>query len=200
MAETLFFGLQASVAGLDQSMRLEAAAANGYSSFSRIAFYRRISSIQVMSATTPHSHDAHVAPRSGCPMQTLKSKLREAGLRPTRQRVALGWMMFGKGDRHLSAENLYEEAIKARVPVSLATVYNTLHQFKEAGLLRQVAMDGTKAYFDTNTSDHHHFYIEGEDRMIDIPGLTFSVGQLPPIPEGMEIAHVDVVVRLRKKV
>ncbi len=133
-------------------------------------------------------------------MQTLKSKLREAGLRPTRQRVALGWMMFGKGDRHLSAENLYEEAIKARVPVSLATVYNTLHQFTEAGLLRQVAMDGTKAYFDTNTSDHHHFYIEGEDRMVDIPGLTFSVGQLPPIPEGMEIAHVDVVVRLRKKV
>jgi Fur family transcriptional regulator, iron response regulator len=153
-----------------------------------------------MSATIPPSEDATGAARSGCPMQTLKTKLRESGLRPTRQRVALGWMMFGKGDRHLSAENLYEEAIKARVPVSLATVYNTLHQFKEAGLLRQVAMDGTKAYFDTNTSDHHHFYIEGEDRMVDIPGLTFSVGQLPPIPEGLEVAHVDVVVRLRKKV
>jgi Fur family transcriptional regulator, iron response regulator len=153
-----------------------------------------------MNANTPSQHGPDGVARSGCPMQTLKSKLREAGLRPTRQRVALGWMMFGKGDRHISAENLYEEALHARVPVSLATVYNTLHQFKDAGLLRQVAMDGTKAYFDTNTSDHHHFYIEGEDRMVDIPGMVFSVGQLPPIPEGLEIAHVDVVVRLRKKV
>ena len=139
------------------------------------------------------------SPLVGCPVNLLKSKLRCAGLRPTRQRVALGWMLFGKGDRHVSAEALHEEACKARVPVSLATVYNTLHQFKEAGLLRQVAMDGSKAYFDTNTSDHHHFFIEGEDRMMDIPGPALGVTSLPHPPEGMEIARVDVIIRLRKK-
>lgn len=133
-------------------------------------------------------------------MQVLKGKLRSAGLRPTRQRVALGWMLFGKGDRHVSAEALHEEATRARVPVSLATVYNTLHQFKEAGLLRQVAMEGAKTYFDTNTSDHHHFFIEGDDRMIDIPGASLDVANLPEPPDGMEIARVDVIVRLRKKV
>ncbi|MGL4242741.1 MAG: iron response transcriptional regulator IrrA [Beijerinckiaceae bacterium] len=138
-------------------------------------------------------------PQSGCPMQQLKVKLRGAGLRPTRQRVALGWMLFGKGDRHISAEALHEEAIRARVPVSLATVYNTLHQFKDAGLLRQVAMEGSKTYFDTNTSDHHHFFVEGDDRMIDIPGASLDVANLPVPPEGMEIARVDVIVRLRKK-
>jgi Fur family iron response transcriptional regulator len=140
-----------------------------------------------------------VNPQSGCPVQQLKVKLRGAGLRPTRQRVALGWMLFGKGDRHVSAEALHEEAIRARVPVSLATVYNTLHQFKEAGLLRQVAMEGSKTYFDTNTSDHHHFFVEGEERMIDIPGAALDVAKLPEPPEGMEIAGVDVIVRLRKK-
>jgi Fur family transcriptional regulator, iron response regulator len=137
--------------------------------------------------------------RSGCPVHALKGRLREAGLRPTRQRIALGWMLFGKGDRHVNAEALHEEATKARVPVSLATVYNTLHQFKEAGLLRQVAMDGAKTYFDTNTSDHHHFFIEGEDRMMDIPGPGLSVTNLPDVPEGMEIEKIDVIVRLRKK-
>jgi Fur family transcriptional regulator, iron response regulator len=109
-------------------------------------------------------------------------------------------MLFGRGDRHVSAEGLHEEATKARVPVSLATVYNTLHQFKDAGLLRQVAMEGSKTYFDTNTSNHHHFFIEGEDRMIDIPGAQLAVADLPEPPEGMEIARVDVIVRLRKKV
>jgi Fur family iron response transcriptional regulator len=137
--------------------------------------------------------------QSGCPVHQLKGKLRGAGLRPTRQRVALGWMLFGRGDRHVSAEGLHEEALKARVPVSLATVYNTLHQFKEAGLLRQVAMEGSKTYFDTNVSDHHHFFIEGEDRMIDIPAPRLDVANLPEPPEGMEIARVDVIVRLRKK-
>lgn len=137
--------------------------------------------------------------RSGCPVHSLKGRLREAGLRPTRQRIALGWMLFGRGDRHVSAEALHEEATKARVPVSLATVYNTLHQFKDAGLLRQVAMDGAKTYFDTNTSDHHHFFIEGEDRMMDIPGPGLSVTNLPAVPEDMEIEKIDVIVRLRKK-
>ena len=95
--------------------------------------------------------------------------LRQVGLRPTRQRMALGWLLFGKGDRHLTAEMLYEEATRAKVPVSLATIYNTLHQFTEVGLLRQVAVDGSKAYFDTNASAHHHFFIEGADELVDIP-------------------------------
>lgn len=134
-----------------------------------------------------------------CPVHDLKVKLRGAGLRPTRQRVALGWMLFGKGDRHISAEALHEEAIRARVPVSLATVYNTLHQFKDAGLLRQVAMEGSRTYFDTNVSDHHHFFVEGEERVMDIPGAKLDVSSLPEPPPGMEVVGVDVIVRLRKK-
>src|SRR3954462_5193700 len=85
---------------------------------------------------------------TGCPGHDVKSMLRDVGLRPTRQRMALGWILFGKGDRHVTAEILYEEAVKAKVPVSLATVYNTLHQFTDVGLLRQVAVDGSKTYFD----------------------------------------------------
>src|SRR5215475_13568404 len=106
------------------------------------------------------------APRTGltgCPWHDVKAMLRDVGLRPTRQRMALGWILFGKGDRHITAEMLYEEATKAKVPVSLATVYNTLHQFTDVGLLRQVAVDGSKTYFDTNVSQHHHFFVEGEN-------------------------------------
>jgi Fur family iron response transcriptional regulator len=113
--------------------------------------------------------------------------------------MALGWLLFGKGDRHLTAEALYEEASRAKVPVSLATIYNTLHQFTDVGLLRQVAVDGSKAYFDTNVSTHHHFFVEGEDELLDIPGADVIVGKPPTPPEGYEIARVDVVVRLRRK-
>ena len=107
---------------------------------------------------------------TGCPWHDVKAKLREVGLRPTRQRMALGWLLFGKGDRHVTAELLYEEAHNAKVPVSLATIYNTLHQFTQAGLLRQVAVDGSKTYFDTNVTEHHHFFIEGDNALVDIPG------------------------------
>lgn len=136
---------------------------------------------------------------TGCPWHDVKSMLRQVGLRPTRQRMALGWILFGKGDRHLTAEALYEEATRAKVPVSLATIYNTLHQFTEVGLLRQVAVDGSKAYFDTNATSHHHFFVEGEDALLDIPGADVIVGKTPNPPEGYEIARVDVVVRLRRK-
>jgi Fur family transcriptional regulator, iron response regulator len=136
---------------------------------------------------------------TGCPWHDVKSKLRQVGLRPTRQRMALGWMLFAKGDRHITAEMLYEEATRAKVPMSLATVYNTLHQFTEAGLLRQVAADGSKAFFDTNMSNHYHFFVEGEERLFDIPDAEIQVDRLPTAPEGYEIAQVDVVVRLRPK-
>src|SRR5262245_454046 len=136
---------------------------------------------------------------TGCPWHDVKAMLREVGLRPTRQRMALGWILFGKADRHLTAEMLYEEATRAKVPVSLATIYNTLHQFTEVGLLRQVAVDGTKAYFDTNVTAHHHFFVEGENELLDIPDAEVLVGNTPTPPEGFEIARIDVVVRLRRK-
>jgi Fur family iron response transcriptional regulator len=136
---------------------------------------------------------------TGCPWHDVKSMLRRVGLRPTRQRMALGWILFGKGDRHLTAEALYEEATRAKVPVSLATIYNTLHQFTDVGLLRQVAVDGSKAYFDTNATAHHHFFVEGDDELLDIPGADVVVGKTPAPPDGYEIARVDVVVRLRRK-
>ena len=136
---------------------------------------------------------------TGCPWHDVKAMLRQVGLRPTRQRMALGWILFAKGDRHLTAEMLYEEATKAKVPVSLATVYNALHQFTDVGLLRQVAVDGSKTYFDTNVTDHHHFFLEGENALMDIPSAKVVVSDMPTALEGYEIDRVEVVVRLKRK-
>ena len=129
----------------------------------------------------------------------LKSRLREVGLRQTRTRVALGSILFGKGDRHVSAEMLFEEACQASVSVSLATVYNTLHQFTEVGLLRQVAIESSKSFFDTNNTEHQHYYLEDRHELMDIPPTDVAVGKIPVPPEGYEIARIDVVVRLRRK-
>ncbi len=127
----------------------------------------------------------------------IRSMLRKSGLRPTRQRMALAELLFTRGNRHISAENLHDEATVARVPVSLATIYNALHQFTEAGLLREVAVDGSKTYFDTNTGEHHHFFVEDDNEVIDIPG-DIEMGATPEPPPGYEITRVDVVVRLRR--
>ena len=129
----------------------------------------------------------------------VRTLLRGAGLRPTRQRVALGELLFAEGDWHVTAEMLHEKAIRRSIPVSLATVYNTLHQFTEVGLLNEVVVDGSKTHFDTNISNHHHFFIEGDNTIMDIPGAGVAVDRLPEPPEGMEISRVDVVVRLRPK-
>ncbi|MEM9104030.1 MAG: iron response transcriptional regulator IrrA [Pseudomonadota bacterium] len=126
-------------------------------------------------------------------------RLRSVGLRPTRQRIALAGLLFAKGDRHLTAEELHEEAVSAGFPVSLATVYNTLHQFTDAGMLRVLAIESSKTYFDTNTSDHQHFFVEGDNEVMDIPDGSLMIDGLPQVPEGMEIAHIDVIVRLRRK-
>jgi Fur family iron response transcriptional regulator len=136
--------------------------------------------------------------RTGCPFHDVRSMLRDVGLRPTRQRLALGWLLFQKGDRHITAEILHDEATRARVPVSLATVYNTLHQFTEVGLLREFAVDGSKTYFDTNVDEHHHYFVEGDNKVFDIPG-DLTMAAMPAVPEGYEISRVDVIVRLRKK-
>jgi Fur family transcriptional regulator, iron response regulator len=135
----------------------------------------------------------------GRPWHGVKKRLRQVGLRPTRQRVELARILFANGDRHVTAEMLYEEATRAKVLVSLATVYNTLHQFTDFGLLRQVAVDASKTYFDTNNSAHHHFFIEDKNELMDIPMSTLLVGASPTPPEGYEIARIDVVVRLRRK-
>ena len=129
----------------------------------------------------------------------ISDKLRSAGLRPTRQRLLLGGLLFAKGDRHVTAEMLHAEAVTSGERVSLATVYNTLHQFCQAGLLRELAIEGSKAYFDTNTSNHNHFYLETENRLMDIAGDAICVAGLPEPPEGMSISHIDVVVRLVRK-
>jgi len=125
--------------------------------------------------------------------------LRRAGLRPTRQRMALATLLFGNGDRHVNAEVLHEEAVRAGERVSLATVYNTLHQFQRAGLLREIAIGGQRAYFDTNTSNHNHFFIEAEGRLVDIDGNSIRVDGLPEPPGDLKISHIDVVVRLVAK-
>jgi Fur family transcriptional regulator, iron response regulator len=135
---------------------------------------------------------------TGCPINALKIKLRKAGLRPTRQRVMLGWMLFAKSHRHVSAEALFEEATRARASLSLATVYNTLRQFSDAGLIRQVHVGAGKAYFDTNTGEHHHFLVEGEDEIFDIEGKLMQLDGIPHAPEGFAISGVDVIVRLKR--
>jgi Fur family iron response transcriptional regulator len=131
-------------------------------------------------------------------VEGMAADLRRAGLRPTRQRVALARVLFARGHRHISAEDLHAEAESAGCRVSLATVYNTLHQFTGAGLLREVAIDGTRTYFDTNVTDHHHFFVEGEGRLIDM-AAPLAVDQLPQAPPGMEIVSVEVVVRVRRR-
>jgi Fur family iron response transcriptional regulator len=125
-------------------------------------------------------------------------RLRGAGLRPTRQRVELVGLLFGAGDRHVTAESLHAEAAKAGVQVSLATVYNTLHQFTQAGLLRQVVVDAARSYFDTNTDEHQHFFVENEATLIDIPGEQIAVAGVPAPPKGMAVERIDVVVRVRR--
>ncbi|HEY8594079.1 MAG TPA: Fur family transcriptional regulator [Devosiaceae bacterium] len=129
----------------------------------------------------------------------LQAVLRMAGLRPTRQRLALAELLFVGPHRHVSAEQLHGEASDADVGVSLATVYNTLHQFRQAGLLREVTVDASRSYFDTDTSDHYHFFIEDEQRVVDIPNDSIVIQGLPDAPEGMVVTHVDVVVRIRHR-
>lgn len=126
----------------------------------------------------------------------IVERLRSAGLRPTWQRVLLAELLFSKGDRHVSAEMLHGEVIGVGEQVSLATVYNTLHQFTDAGLLRELAIDGSKAFFDTNVSNHNHFFVEDRGELIDIHGEHIRVDGLPEPPPGMRISHIDVVVRL----
>ena len=130
------------------------------------------------------------------PYKRALDRLHSSALRPTRQRLGLARLLFDTGDRHVTAEQLHDEAMRASLRVSLATVYNTLNQFTDAGLLREVVVEAGKSYFDTNTSDHHHFFLEETGHLADIPGDALVVGNLPSPPPGTTVARVDVIVRL----
>ncbi|WGF86544.1 iron response transcriptional regulator IrrA [Marinivivus vitaminiproducens] len=133
------------------------------------------------------------------PFSNALEKLKVAGLRPTRQRLALAKLLTERGHRHVTAEELYQEARQAQIPVSLATIYNTLHQFTTAGILREVAVDMGQSYFDTNTSHHHHFFDEASGELSDIPADAVEIGRLPAPPADREIDSVEVIVRLRSR-
>lgn len=134
----------------------------------------------------------------GCAAGDLQELLREAGLRPTRQRMLLGQLLFTGMGRHVTAETLHSEAAAAGMRLSLATVYNTLNQFTQAGLLRRIGPDGSRCFFDTDTSVHPHFYLEGEDRLIDVPEH-LAVARMPAPPLGHEISRLDIIIRIRRK-
>lgn len=133
------------------------------------------------------------------PYSQVLDRLRAAGLRPTRQRLALAKLLFDGGDCHVTAESLHSRATESNIRVSLATVYNTLHQFTVSGLLREIVVDAERSYFDTNITDHHHFYLEKSGRLEDIPGDRLVIANLPPPPDGTAIRRIDVVVRVTEK-
>ncbi|MBC2884500.1 transcriptional repressor [Ochrobactrum sp. CM-21-5] len=129
---------------------------------------------------------------------TAKATLRRVGLRPTRQRLAIARLLFGDGHRHVTPDMLHAETLAQGETLSVATVYNTLNQFAEAGLVRKINLHGDRTYFDTNTGDHAHFHVAGEDRIIDIPSEIVSIGPLPAPPPGYKIRTVDILIQLER--
>lgn len=127
-----------------------------------------------------------------------RALLGAAQLRPTRQREVLARLIFGQGNRHFTANLLYEEALRAGMSISVATVYNSLKHFTKAGMLAQIGVDGEKTFFDTNINAHHHFYIEDEQEFIDVSGPGLTLQRMPTMPDGYEVSRIDVVIRLRR--
>lgn len=140
------------------------------------------------------ANTAHNRPYAG-----VVTLLKNHGLRPTKQRLALARLLFDSGHRHLTAEQLQQEAREAGIRVALATIYNTLHQFTAAGLLREVTVDANCSWFDTNTDDHHHFLHEADGRLEDIPADAIELGALPAVPDGKAVSRVDVIIRVADK-
>ena len=131
------------------------------------------------------------------PFAPMLERLRAAGLRPTRQRLALARLLFEGGNRHVTAEQLHAEARREEIPVSLATIYNTLNQFRKAGLLREVVIDSGRSWFDTNLEDHHHFFHEATGSLTEFAAEGLAVEGVPAAPDGMDVERIEVVVRLR---
>lgn len=140
----------------------------------------------------------HMGPAMIAANPDIAARLRSAGLRPTRQRVALAGLLFDAGNRHVTAESLHAEIKAARQSVALATVYNTLNQFRDAGLLREVVVSPGRSYFDTNVGHHHHFFVETDGELHDFPSDKVSVAGLPAPPKGTRLSRVDVIVRVRR--
>ncbi|MEY4679033.1 MAG: hypothetical protein RLZZ276_682 [Pseudomonadota bacterium] len=132
------------------------------------------------------------------PFTQALERLKRHGLRPTRQRLALVRLLFERGDRHVTADQLHAEAAAAGVRVSLATIYNTLNQFTAAGVLREVVVEAGRSYFDTNASEHHHILVEPTGELIDIPASDVEVGAAPRLPEGLALRRVDVILRVTR--
>lgn len=132
------------------------------------------------------------------PFSQALERLKRHGLRPTRQRLALVKLLFDRGDRHVTADQLHAEAAAAGVRVSLATIYNTLNQFTEAGILREVIVEAGRSYFDTNTSDHHHVLIDPTGELLDIPADHVQLTALPVLPPGTTLRRIDVILRVRR--
>ncbi len=130
-------------------------------------------------------------------ISSVAKDLRAVGLRPTEQRIALFNLLFADGDRHVTAEELHAEVLAHGITLSIATVYNALNDFTEAGLIRVLAVEGARTWYDTNISDHHHFYIEGDGEIRDIDATSISITNIPEPPDGYEIANIDVVIRVR---
>jgi Fur family iron response transcriptional regulator len=130
------------------------------------------------------------------PYTAALERLRTAGLRPTRQRLALAKLLFEGGDRHVTAEQVHAEAGAADIRVSLATVYNALHQFTRAGMMREVVVEAGRSYFDTNVSDHHHVFFEKSGRLLDVPAARVTVDEMPQLPDGAKLSRVDVILRV----
>ncbi|MGR9235146.1 Fur family iron response transcriptional regulator [Rhizobium leguminosarum] len=128
---------------------------------------------------------------------TALQRLRSAGLRPTQQRIALANLLFARGHRHVTAEELHAEAREGGFILSLATVYNTLNQFTDAGLVRILAVEGLRTWYDTNVAEHFHFYVEGRGDILDVPHQNINVLNPPAAPEGFDIVNIDIVIRLR---
>ncbi len=135
----------------------------------------------------------------GRPFAGALEQLRRTGMRPTRQRMALAKLLLDGGKRHITAESLHAEAAASGIRVSLATVYNTLHQFTGVGLLREVVVDAGITYFDTRTNDHHHTYCQDDGTLRDVDDGDFKISSLPKPPKGTEIERVDVVIRVKSK-
>lgn len=133
------------------------------------------------------------------PYSQVVDRLKQAGLRPTRQRIALAKLLCDAGDCHFTAEQLQGKAVAAGIQVSLATIYNTLHQFTHAGMLREIVASPGSSYFDTNVSDHHHFFYEGRGELSDIDGADVVISALPQPPAGTTVDRVDVIVRVRDR-
>ena len=133
------------------------------------------------------------------PYAPLVDMLKRHGLRPTRQRLALAKLLFSGPNHHVTAEALHEDVLRDGAKVALATVYNTLHQFTDSGLLREVMVDPGRSYFDTNTTDHHHLFFEDTGRLKDVDAGAVHVGTLPEPPAGMQITRVDLVIRVARR-